>query len=74
MNPIAPYLSLLPNVEESPSHAVWMTYDPEADVLYVNFARPSPAADSELTDEDVIIRYDAEDRIIGYTILHARQR
>ncbi len=74
VNPIASYLSLLPNVEESPSHSVWMTYDPEADVLYVNFARPSLAVDSELTDEDVIIRYDAEDRIIGYTILHARQR
>ena len=50
-----------------------MSYDAEADVLYVNFKKPSYATDSELTDDDVIIRYDGEE-IIGLTILHASQR
>jgi uncharacterized protein YuzE len=50
-----------------------MSYDAEADVLYVNFKRPSDATDSELTDDDVIIRYEGEE-VIGLTILHASQR
>ena len=50
-----------------------MSYDAEADVLYVNFKKPSDATDSELTDDDVIIRYEGEE-VIGLTILHASQR
>jgi len=52
---------------------MWMTYDSEADVLYINFKRPSLADDSELTDDDVIVRYQGED-VIGYTILHISDR
>lgn len=47
-----------------------VTYDKEADVLYVNFEKPSHAIDSELTDDDMIIRY-AGKKVIGVTILHA---
>jgi uncharacterized protein YuzE len=43
-------------------------------VLYVNFQRPSVAADSDLTDDDVIIRYDENGEVIGYTILHLQGR
>jgi len=68
------YLKLLPAIKDAPTGAVWMHYDAEADVLYVNFARPSVATDSELTDDDVIIRYDEQEQVIGYTILHAQQR
>jgi len=50
-----------------------MSYDAETDVLYVNFKKPSEATDSELTDDDVIIRYEGEE-VIGCTILHASQR
>jgi uncharacterized protein YuzE len=50
-----------------------MSYDAEADVLYVHFKKPSIATDSELTDDDVIIRYEDEE-VIGLTILHASQR
>jgi len=41
--------------------------------MYINFQKPSVATDSELTDEDVIIRYDGEN-VIGFTVLHASQR
>lgn len=68
------YLKLLPAIQDAPAGAVWMHYDAEADVLYVNFARPSVAADSELTDDDVIIRYDEQEQVVGYTILHAQKR
>ena len=42
-------------------------------MLYVNFKRPSHADDSELTDDDVIIRYEG-DEVVGLTILHASNR
>jgi len=68
-----PYLKLLPKVKQSPQQLVWMSYDAEADTLYINFKKPSHATDSELTDEDVIVRYEGDD-VIGVTILHASQR
>ncbi len=52
---------------------IWTAYDKEADVLYLNFKKPSHADDSELTDDDVIIRYEKE-KIIGITILNASKR
>ena len=53
--------------------SLWSSYDAEADVLYINFKRPSHATDSELTDDDVIIRYEGDD-VVGITILHASTR
>ena len=70
---IQEYLKLIPAVNRAPQHAVWITYDAEADTLYVNFKKPSHATDSEMTDEDVIIRYEGKD-VIGFTVLHASKR
>jgi len=50
---------------------IFLHYDNEANVLYVNFsATPVEADDSELLDGDIIIRY-REGRIIGVTMLNA---
>jgi uncharacterized protein YuzE len=68
------YLRLLPKIKAAPQGNVWLSYDAEADVLYINFQQPNAATDSEMTDEDVIIRYDANDEIVGFTILRASQR
>lgn len=51
------------------SHA----YDAEADVLYINFKKPSQATDSELTEYDIIVRYENEE-VVGLTVLHASKR
>jgi uncharacterized protein YuzE len=67
------YLKLVQAVKFSPKRYLWSSYDEEADVLYINFKKPSYATDSELTDDDVIIRYQGKD-IIGLTILHASKR
>ena len=67
------YLKLLPLVEETPGGNVWLTYDKEADVLYINFEKPSHATDSELTDDNVIVRFEDE-RVIGCTVLDASKR
>ncbi|MBX3082358.1 MAG: DUF2283 domain-containing protein [Anaerolineae bacterium] len=68
------YLTLLPDIQNSPDRSMWLHYDAEADTLYVNFRHPSIAVDSDLTDDDVIIRYDEQNEIVGYTILHVGQR
>jgi uncharacterized protein YuzE len=70
---IQDFLKLIPAVKSAPQKYLWSSYDAEADVLYINFKKPSHATDSELTDDDVIIRYEG-DAIIGMTILHASKR
>lgn len=67
------YLNLIPVIQQSPQHYLWSSYDAEADVLYINFKKPSFATDSELLDDDVILRYE-NDQLIGITILHASTR
>jgi len=67
------YLNLISTVQHSPKGYLWSSYDSEADVLYINFKKPSHATDSELTDDDIIIRYE-EKTIVGITILHASKR
>jgi len=67
------YLKLIPVVRNAPQGYLWSSYDAESDVLYINFKKPSHATDSELTDDDVIIRYEG-DRVVGLTILNASKR
>jgi len=66
-------LEITPQLLNLPYKRVWCSYDEEADVLYLNFKKPSHADDSELTDDDIIIRYE-KGEIIGITILHASKR
>lgn len=66
-------LNLTPQLLSIPFKRIWSDYDEEADVLYLNFKRPSHADDSELTDDDIIIRYE-KGEIIGITVLHASKR
>jgi len=67
------YLRMVPVVQQSPQGYMWLSYDQQADTMYINFKKPSFATDSELTDDDIIIRYDG-DEIIGLTILHVSKR
>jgi uncharacterized protein YuzE len=66
-------LNLTPRLLQMPFKRVWSSYDEVADVLYLNFKKPSRADDSELTEDDVVIRYERGE-IIGLTVLHASQR
>jgi uncharacterized protein YuzE len=70
---IEEYLKLIPAVRHAPQGYLWSSYDKEADTLYINFKKPSIATDSELTDDDVIIRYEGKE-VVGLTILHASKR
>lgn len=70
---IQDYLKLVPALRRSPQGYLWSSYDQEADTLYINFKKPSHATDSELTDDDVIVRYE-DGEVVGITILHASKR
>ena len=70
---IQEYVDLASAVRHSPHGYLWSSYDSEADVLYINFKKPSHATDSEMTDDDIIIRYEGDD-VIGITVLRASER
>jgi len=48
-------------------------YDERGDTLYIAFSPNTVADDSELTDNDVLIRYN-DNKIVGLTILHFSER
>lgn len=62
--------ALVPHLLDISHKKIWVDYDQEADVLYVNFKKPAHAEDSELTDDDVIVRYE-KGQVVGITFLHA---
>ncbi len=66
-------INLTPRLLNIPFKRIWYSYDEEADVLYLNFKKPSHADDSELTDDDIILRYE-KGQLIGVTVLHASKR
>jgi uncharacterized protein YuzE len=73
LHDVSAYLDLVPVVLRSPHRFLSSSYDAEADVLYIDLKKPAHATDSELTDDDVIIRYE-DGEVVGLTILHASSR
>jgi len=66
-------LNVVPQVLQLHQNNIWFSYDEEADVLYLNFKKPSHADDSELLDNDVIVRYE-NNEIVGMTIMNASKK
>lgn len=48
---------------------LWVDYDKEADVLYINFGQPQKADDSQ--QEDGIIQRKKAGKLVGITVLNA---
>jgi uncharacterized protein YuzE len=48
------------------------SYDEAGDVLYLHIGERQDAADSEETREGHVLRFDADGRIIGLTIINAK--
>jgi uncharacterized protein YuzE len=67
------YLALVPVLRQLPVGVLSASYDRDADVVYINFGERTLATDSELTADDVILRYQGDD-LVGLTVLHASQR
>lgn len=66
-------IHIIPQLVKMTSKKLWIDYDTEADVLYINFKRPQQAMDSEMLENGIIIRY-KENKIVGLTILDASSR
>lgn len=67
---LLPVVQLLKLLKQTSSEELWLDYDKEADVLYINLQRPLQADDSEMTDDGTVIRYQ-DGKVIGYTLLNA---
>ena len=50
-----------------------VVYDREGDVLYLHVGDPATAVDFDESPEGHALRYDATGRLVGLTIVHARQ-
>jgi uncharacterized protein YuzE len=69
------YLKILPILKTLPKRGFQLVYDHEADVLYIDFYNPPQSSDdTELTDDDIIIRYGESEEIVGLTVLNASSR
>lgn len=69
------YLKFVPLVKDLPKRSFLLLFDPEADVLYIDFYNPPKSSeDSELTDDDIVIRYGDTDEVVGLTVLHTSKR
>jgi uncharacterized protein YuzE len=67
------FVNLIPALKRMPHLPLWIDYDREADVLYVNFRMPAIADGGDEVEPDVIERT-AGDEVIGYTILNASRK
>ncbi len=70
---IKKFLPLVSDIMDLHKENIWIDHDREADVVYINFRKPCSSDDSELTDEDIIIRY-KDGEVVGLTVLHASKR
>lgn len=66
----AAVLQSIPFLVDFPSRRVWVDYDDEADVLYINSERPQRATDTRMTDDGILLRY-RDKELVGVTVLAA---
>ena len=66
-------LNFVPQALQLHQKNIQLSSDEEADVLYLNFKKPSHMDDSELLDNDVIVRYEGEE-VVGMTIMNASKK
>lgn len=70
---IGAVLKAVPSILDLPQSQLWVDYDEDADVLYLAFARPQKATDSEMRDDGIIIHRRGK-RVVGMTVLEASRR
>jgi uncharacterized protein YuzE len=66
-------MTFVPQVLNLHQNNIWLSYDEEADVLYLNFKKPNHADDAELLDNDFIVRYENEE-VVGLTVMNASKQ
>jgi len=66
-------LKIVPHVLKSPYKRIWVDYDEEADVLYINFVYPPNAVEHEEDEDGIVRNYDEEGNLAGLTIIAAKR-
>jgi len=64
-------MKAVPHIINIRAKHLWIDYDEEADVLYISFEKPQQAADSELREDNILIRRQKDGKIVGMTVLNA---
>ena len=72
-NTLKEVYALVSHFIKMPETKMWVDYDKEADVLYINFKRPQKATDSEMLENGVLLRYKGTE-LVGITVLEASKR
>jgi uncharacterized protein YuzE len=66
-------LKIVPHVLGSMQKKIWIDYDEEADVLYINFTYPPNAVEHEEDEQGIIKNYDEHGNLTGITIISAKR-
>lgn len=69
INQIQPLLPQILSLSKS-KKSISFDYDEEADVLYISFQKPQQATDTDIVNDDILIRKRGKD-IVGVTVMHA---
>ncbi|MBI1924670.1 DUF2283 domain-containing protein [Candidatus Poribacteria bacterium] len=66
--------ALQPLFDQAPPAGIHLHFDQAADIMYLHFCGTQDASISEHTEGDILVEYDDDNNIVGYTILHASSR
>jgi len=66
-------IKMVPHVVKSTQKRIWIDYDEEADVLYINFIYPPKAVEHEEDENGIVKNYDEKGNLVGLTIIAAKR-
>ena len=66
-------VKMVPHVIRSMQRRIWIDYDKDADVLYMNFAYLPKAVEHEEDENGIVKNYDEKGNLTGLTIISAKR-
>ena len=66
-------VKMVPHVIRSMQRRIWIDYDKDADVLYMNFAYLPKAVEHEEDENGIVKNYDEKGNLTGLTIIAAKR-
>ena len=64
-------MGMIPHLTSMPYRKIWVDYDEEADILYINFSYPPEAVEHDEDEEGIIRNYNERGDLTGLTIIAA---
>jgi len=62
-------MDIIPYLTSIPYRKIWVDYDKEADVIYMNFTYPPEAVEHEEYEEGIIKNYNKLGDLVGITVI-----